>query len=384
MYLYFTALILCLISQYASQLKSKYWRIFVIIVIGLFLCFGYMCGSDWRGYEEMYYSLDIKNPFEIVKCEYGYYIYMFIFRLFSIDFWIFFILTKIILYIITINYILRYSYEKFFLTLSFFIAFFGLSLFIDNPMRTMIAGSIFLYAIEYIKKKDLKKYLLIVFFASFFHITILIMIPLFWLVKLKLKSWVIISTYILINITLWTFDETFRNIFLQQSGIPYIDSRLSFYFLDGSGGNIYAQNRNFSIGLLLRFLLFIILMFSKEKIVARHGHILFNLVVFGFFFHRLGISIPIFGRFLFYVCIPFCILMIDLKNSFTAKSQKFYLTFLIIIIFSTTYKFITFDYKYIPYSNYLQYIFNDKKPSFDERSMYNYRYSPYKDNNKNE
>lgn len=381
MIIYFAILFLCLFSEFIQEFKSKEWRFLVIVVVGIFLCFGYMSGSDWRGYEELYNSIDTNNPFEFITCEYGYYFYMFIFRLLNIDFWTFFILTKIILYLISISYILKYQNKNFYLTLSFFISFFGLSLFIDNPMRTLIAASIYLFSIKYIEKRDLKRYLLVVVFASLFHITVLIMLPLYWLVNLNFKTRSIIITYIAINILLWVFNGYFRALFSIQSGIPYIDSRLAFYFSDDSSGTIYSENRIISLGLLVRFLLFTILVLSRKKIVDKYGNVFFNLAVFSFFFHRLGISIPIFGRFLFYISIPFCISMIDLKNSFTLKSRKLYLVFLLFIIFFTTFKLITFDYKYIPYTNYLTYIFEQPKPTYEERSNYNFKYSPYKKNN---
>ena len=41
-----------------------------------------------------------------------------------------------------------------------------------------------------------------------------------------------------------------------------------------------------------------------------------------------------------------------------------------------TYTTITADYRYIPYSNYFQYLMQDK-PSYKYRSIYNIQNSPY-------
>jgi hypothetical protein len=336
-----------------------------------------MTGSDWRAYEQIYYAVDINDPFSAVV-EYGYHFYMYVFRLFAIDFWTFFIFTKFVLYILTVNFILKFNKDKFYITLAFFISFFGLSLFIDNPMRNLIAITIFLFSIKYIINRQLIKFLAIILVASAFHISTLILIPIYWLAKMELdKKW-LLAIFIIFNIVLWIFDSQLRSYVNFETGIPFVDSKISFYFGDNSQGNIYTENRIFSLGLLVRFILFIILIHSQKLIKERFGNVIYNLAVLSFFFHRLGIAVPLFGRFLFFVSIPFSIIIVDLILAFEKKSRPVYFLFLTLIIFYTTFTTITLDYKYIPYSNYLSYVAKKEKPSFHERSMYNIRKSPYK------
>lgn len=376
MVIYILLFFVCLLPEFVPKLDSNRTRVFVITFVGIILCFSYMNGSDWRGYEEMYNIIDLESPFENVNIEYGYYMYMLMYRYLTIDFWIFFIITKVIVYIITIKYILKYQKENVYFTLAFFIGFYGLSLFIDNPMRTLIAGTIILFSFRYIESGRLFNYILIISLASLFHMVSIVMIPIYWLVKKKFDSKSIILIYIVVNVVLWVFDQQFRSLLLLNTGNEYINSRLAFYFAENSTGSIYTENRIISLGLLVRFFLFALLIMSRSKIESNFGHVFFNIVVFDFYFHRLGISIPILGRPEFYVCLPFCIAIVNIANSFNFQSKRFYISFLLILTLYSAIKIITFDYKFIPYTNYLSFIFKEK-PSFEERSNYNFYNSPY-------
>ena len=46
------------------------------------------------------------------------------------------------------------------------------------------------------------------------------------------------------------------------------------------------------------------------------------------------------------------------------------------------YNTVTKDYRYVPYTNYLQYVLTEK-PTFSYRYYYNMNNSPYKDNDNN-
>ena len=68
-----------------------------------------MCGSDWRGYEIMYNRIDLDNLFSDYYAEPGYYIYMLGFKYLKIDFWIFFIFTKVVVFFIIVKALIKYS-----------------------------------------------------------------------------------------------------------------------------------------------------------------------------------------------------------------------------------------------------------------------------------
>ena len=99
-------IIYCLILFFAFNKKAENTKIIfnlLLLLLGIFLCFGYMTGSDWRVYEQLYNSLNFSNLLENVKgFEFGYPITQIIFKSLGFSFWPFFIILKIICFSITI------------------------------------------------------------------------------------------------------------------------------------------------------------------------------------------------------------------------------------------------------------------------------------------
>ena len=107
--LYFIPIVLCAVTPFFRELSdNRKWYIFMGVYLWLFLCFGYMTGSDWRVYEEWYYSLDFNRLFYDYYAEPGYYLYMMLFRLLNVGFWPYFILTKTIIFIVIYRTIFDY------------------------------------------------------------------------------------------------------------------------------------------------------------------------------------------------------------------------------------------------------------------------------------
>ena len=102
-----------------------------------------MCGTDWRSYEILYSWVNndtIVSMFSYI--EPGYVLYMFLFKLLNVSFWPFAILTKIATYMIFIRTIEKYAPPRLlFYILGFFVALQGYFLWIDFPMRNIIAIS---------------------------------------------------------------------------------------------------------------------------------------------------------------------------------------------------------------------------------------------------
>lgn len=377
MLVYLVLLIVSFVPEFIPKFNTNKYKLLVISIIGLVICFGYTNGSDWRYYEEFYNDIDLAYPFYEIPFEYGYYFLMLSFRYLNFDFWTFFIFTKIVLYIINIHFLLKYQKEHFYISFSIYIFLFGLSLYIDNPMRTLIASTIFLFSYKHLEAGNIKTYFFIVLLASFFHIVSLLFITLYWLVRKRFGTQTLVISFILFNIILWIFDTGIKNIFAINTGIPFIDNKLNFYFADGASGNVYIENRIVSFGLIARYILFYFVLISRKHIEEKFGFIFFNLIISGFFFYRLAIGIPIFERFELFVVIPFCVAISSTIISFKANSKLIYKLSLYLLMLVLMVKNITMDYKYIPYTNYLIYTIQGKKLSYDERSSYNFLNSPY-------
>lgn len=197
MTLYFLPIILAFVFYSIKELKHSKLTLYIFTgYLCVFLCFGYMTGSDWRSYEPIYNEIDFNNLFYNYFFEPGYYIYMLIFKFLKIGFWPFFIFTKVIIFIVFVKIIINLQGNYIYPILMFFIPYYGYYLFIDNPMRNLIAIAIFLISIKYIHEKKIWKYLACILLASSFHFSAIILFPLYWVLDKRISNGIWIFLFI--------------------------------------------------------------------------------------------------------------------------------------------------------------------------------------------
>lgn len=101
MFLYFIPPILLYIGQISFKRSNAYYC-FCVLYIVFFLCFGYMCGSDWRNYEMYYEGIDSTNLIlYLLRMEPGYVLLMYLSKILGIGFWEFAIFFKCVLCIVS-------------------------------------------------------------------------------------------------------------------------------------------------------------------------------------------------------------------------------------------------------------------------------------------
>lgn len=372
MIIYFLLFIFCYFFSFVKY--SKLIGIFCFFIIALILCFGYMTGSDWRSYELIYYhKLGYnKEPLYLMLNN--------IFSYLGVNFWVYFIFLKIILLIIFF-----YSYKELDVPLIFCIMLFiispGLYLFIDNPMRSLIAYAIFTYSTKYIVSKNFIKYFLCIMIAAGFHLTVIVVAPIYFLYKINIKNWIIIMLFILINIIFISQNTIFNTIKFLIKPFPDISSRIMTYInLSLTNPNLGDFKSNIiTIGFFIRILGLIALLYYKNKIIAKfkYGKLV---ILFSFFYlllSRITMSFALFSRItiffeIFYICAIGYILKL-------LPNQIKLIVSLSIFIYSSLYAYrvITSDFRYVPYTNYLVSIIKNENLSYEERSKYNFIKSPY-------
>jgi hypothetical protein len=378
MTLYFLPIILAFVFYSIKELKHSKLTLYIFTgYLCVFLCFGYMTGSDWRSYEPIYNEIDFNNLFYNYFFEPGYYIYMLIFKFLKIGFWPFFIFTKVIIFIVFVKIIINLQGNYIYPILMFFIPYYGYYLFIDNPMRNLIAIAIFLISIKYIHEKKIWKYLACILLASSFHFSAIILFPLYWVLDKRISNGIWIFLFIIFNI--FFASRQFLILFVKIfSFLPYVETKIATYLIENSQ---YAMGRIFSVGSLIFILFFILLICSRKYFDSIYmGNIIFNSAIIFLLFYRLATTIEIFSRFQLYFSIFFVMAIISLIQIFTKESRHIYISFLLILSLLTCYKKVTQDYRYVPYTNYLVYLVSDEFPTYDTRSNYNYIHSPYKRN----
>lgn len=370
MLLYLLSILLCLIGAFCKRKITQYYILCFLI---LFLCFGYMTGSDWRNYEIAYASADFKNLFE-ERFEIGYGILQSICHFLGIDFWTFHIGLKILVFISLCRYIL-YLRINLLLFWALFLPEMGFYFFIDCPFRNLIALGIFCLAIPSLFERRAIAYFSIVTIAICFHTSaiILYLIYFLWGKQLKNLYWGIL--FLASNILAYDIENLINTVFSTFfSFSPFVKDKLLYYVMNDD----FIQNK-MNIGTIYRVLLFILFICFRQKILNGHkyGYILFYLSMIYFAIYPFTISLKIFSRFSIYL-LPFClssiiVLLSTMKNHITKYSL---LLFLLLWTFAKSYTVLTADCRYIPYSSYLQYMLEDK-PSYRYRSNYNFYNSPY-------
>lgn len=376
MILYISSFILCLLFRYIKQTQSSVkFFCFYCCFLCLFLCFGYMCGSDWRGYEIMYNRIDLDNLFSDYYAEPGYYIYMLGFKYLKIDFWIFFIFTKVVVFFIIVKALIKYSDKEKYIAFMYFIPWYGFYLFIDNPMRNLIAISIFIFAVKYIVHQKLFIYCGLICLASLFHTSAIIFLPFYFIANKKIKNFWFVLLFVLFNVFFASKDFLVDFIDYIAGGIPYVSAKLNSYIVNES---IYAEGRLLSFGMIFHILFFVVLLLKRRNIESyENGIIIFNSAIIYLLFYRLATTIEIFARFQLYLCVFFCAAIALLSSMFNLRSKIIYTLYLLLLAFVGSNR-IYADFRYIPYSNYLEYVIKGYFPSYNERDNYNLKHSPCK------
>jgi hypothetical protein len=336
-----------------------------------------MTGSDWRAYELMYNYLN--DTTKNISKEPGYRLYNQIFSFLGFNFWNFFILTKCLCFIVSIHFLKKLSSSKFCFGLLVFYGVFSLGQYINNPMRNLISGVIYLFSYKYIYRRNFVKYLIITIIAALFHLSALFTLPFYFINIKSIKNRWIFLVALFVFIFAVFYQNMTRDFFLAVNTITGI---LDNNIIKNRGTQYLSQDvdGSFSIGLLVNIFLFIIIMHNKEKILkmSKYGLILINFSSIYFFINLLGYASPVFTRFKLFVFIPYVAnLSLLLHSNVIKKYYRYFILFAIIIWSSgSMISTITNGYQYIPYSNYISYIFD--QPDYRYRDEYNLKYSPYK------
>lgn len=370
MLIYLLAITICF---FASLQKNKLVEYYFLLLLLLFLCGGYMTGTDWRVYELAYNDADIKKIFD-ERFEIGYGILQSICNKFCIDFWTFHIVIKIIIFLCTCRFI-DYFKANLLLFWALFLPEMGFFLFIDCPFRNLIAFGIWGIAVPSLLERRAIAYFLLITLAFCFHSSALILYFLYflWGLHLKNKYWLIL--FVLMNIMAYKLDYILDNFFVSIFDLaPLLKDKLLAYILDEK----YLSSK-INIGTIYRAFFFLFLLYYRTRIEEKHqyGKILFYLSMVFFIIYPFTISLKIFSRFSIYL-LPFYILNIILLLSVINKSviRYFVLSILLGWTFIKSYVVLTEDYRYIPYSNYFLYLM-EERPSYRYRSNYNINESPY-------
>ena len=351
---------------------------FVVLVVCFIICFGYMTGTDWRAYEEIYDSYKEPDNF--------YWRFLFVEPLYlclniigneaQLSFWTFYLIIKVLIFYKVISIFRRICPSNVcLLALTFYLGFWGVMIFIDPPFRNLIAVYIFLCSIRYFYERDLKKYLLLCWLAILFHYSAFLLIPLYFCNR-SFSNRNIIIAFVLVNLLLLDADWVFALIGKLLFFLPQVAAKIENYTIGGEAETTGA-GKILSLGYFIHIFFFIIILKFRKIIENRpYGNLIFNMGILYIFIFRLGLTVLIFSRIQLFISIFYSI-AVALSLMSMKSNQKLFYVFIIyaLAVFSNVNQMRSVYM--VPYTNYFFYL--DENLSFEERSNYNFIHSPYKE-----
>lgn len=366
MLIYFVPLLLALLfyyQNYKSSTLEKQKSYFVLIFLSsIIYCGGYMTGSDWIEYELIYPTINWSN-FMNSQYEVGFNIYVCIFKSFSLDFFTFLIISKILCFYSILNFFRKKCSNPYFVIFLYF-GIAVLFVFVDNPFRFMLALTIVTYSYKFLINRKYLLFSIVVLLASSFHTSALIMFLFYPFKRIPLSNaWLII-----IYLVFFVFLTPQVILYLIQSLGDNTFVKMVWYYL------LKMENFDYSlikIGNFFYLILFLIII-SNRKIIEGNipnGKIYFSMTIIFFFLFKIGGVIPTFFRFS-YFCIPFLLISLNAIKHYS-KFRKPIVYLLFSYVFLSTYSNVLNTWAYYPYSNYFVYMLKGEELSYIQRSNYN-------------
>lgn len=310
LFLYNSVLLIASIFAYFGEKSDRYNSFFIFSSFCVLFVLSFIRFDVGHDYWNYYNSFKLINSprFFVFSSELSYSLfcklfsfsprgYVYVFGLYS--FLTLFFLYKTLIY-----------YKSLFFGVFIFIAYNMLFTSFDQ-IRQTLAIFIFLYSIRFIENKSFKKYLIFILLATFFHFSAIILLPVYFLSKIKINFWIwpLVFMFLLVGYFNGTWTDSREYFF---SMIPYYNS----YAL--LTDQLESKQLSSGLGLLYQLLITIIILWQLKNRNYNHLFLFsaFGLVVFLFSSGNLNLD-RIANYFLFanVISIPLVI-----KNSKILKS----------------------------------------------------------------
>lgn len=365
MIIYLTTFILCLVADLLPE-KYSLFKKGLLVWLYIFLCFGYMTGSDWRNYELIYYQYTDK---ELLSSQYerGFYYLIYFARQLITDFWIFIALVKV-LYLYSVVKFIKLFTNKIFIVLALMLNVNLLFMLVDNPLRFMIGSTLLIAGTRFLLNKNIYKYIIIGLLSVFFHISLVL--PFLLGLTVYYRNYIInkgnrtlVSIYVVFGLISFfpSVLNTISAIIAENEEL--VANKLLYAY------NIESIDSLFTIGSVLNILLFLVVLKYRDDIRAlRYGDEIFYFTLTYFFLFRILIIFPTGFRLYLHFALFYCITLATILKSIKFRKYK---KILLLSIGVLLIRNLWFAYQFIPYSNSIGYIITGNHPTYNYRSNYN-------------
>ena len=143
-------------------------------------------------------------------------------------------------------------------------------------IRQATAVALCFYALQYIPSKRIFRYMVVILLACTFHRVAALMIPLYFLLNIKLPSWVYLAVVGVGAVVMLASIPWIQTIFLTIAG--WLGDNYAEKAEVYTENAMFAVNRGLSLGFILNLAIFVVIVFFKEKIDALpYGTIMLNM-----------------------------------------------------------------------------------------------------------
>ncbi|MBQ7747653.1 MAG: EpsG family protein [Paludibacteraceae bacterium] len=248
------------------------------------------------------------------------------------------------------------------------IFFFALDMIYTRQSTSLL---ICLYAVQYIKRRKLAKYIALIAVAYLFHRMALLMLPVYFIADKHISNKIAMIVTAIGMVIMGTNTDWFIPLYLKVSsmlGDVYYEKAL--YYISNEQ---FAVARTISIGFFLNAFLLVIFIWRRKDIEKnKYGNTFFNLyiaslAIYYYFYELIEVSMRI--RFYFFIAIVFLFPMI-VENAKSIINRI--MLMILLYAYSLAYnRHIMFEQPagaaYNPYQNYLIYKITGKKSTGTER-----------------
>jgi len=280
-------LFLAIIGYKVKNNHVLYQRIIFLCSIIYVIFFGLrgFIGWDWTNYYKKYQMASnlFNISFNSSVPEWGFTIYMSLFKTLFLDYYAF-VFINVILHIFLLNIFLkRYlppGYYVFGLIVFLVMGGFGMEV---DAMRNIMSILLFLLSIKYIEERKIGKYYILNTVGLLFHISSIFYLPLYFFLHKKMNRKLIVVIFIIGIIIFLLKIEYVKPLVLSISKI--LGGRIQSITNDYLNSTIYGKSYGLSIGLLERLLSAVLIIMYYPKLInaSKHNIIFINAFVYYFF-----------------------------------------------------------------------------------------------------
>lgn len=207
--------------------KKLTWKLTLMAILPMFLLFVFRdksIGADTIGYVRFFqkdirtYSFAQLFDQDLVRMEIGFRLYVKIISLFTDNYTVYFFVNGAVLFGSLLRFSLKYTKNPF----VFFFLFItlGTYAFFETGLRQALAMVICLWSIDFIKKKKIIPFILLVLIAYFFHKSAIVFMLVYPLGMIRRYDWMVFL-YAILAVVFTVGFTFFQNLFNQLLGYEY-------------------------------------------------------------------------------------------------------------------------------------------------------------------